>query len=583
MKRQNVIPLLMVIVGLLAVLGLTVVPQTSAVTYNASVNVNTTYQTLEGFGASIAWYQNYLTAHPNKEEVIDLLFKDLGIDIYRFRNQYNRDQGFAEDIEIIRMVEASLGRPIKLMLSSWTPPADLKQNGVLNGGTLIKKNGQFAYDEFAAYWYDSLVELGKNGIYPDYISIQNEPDYENTGWETCIFRPVESSSYPGYGKALDAVYRRLQGLSRAPKILGPETAGIGSNLVQEYARNLNMNQIYGVAHHLYNGGDPNSPDSFVSAMQGIASAFPDKPLFQTEYDQGTPFTTALLMHYSLVEEGVNAYFFWDLIWENSQRPFIQLENPWNPSSWSSDKGYIITEFFHVFKHYSKFTDPGYKRVDADCSANDIKISAFVSPDNKSLTVVLINQGPNAADVALDLNGYAVNNSAVYRTVPNGSERFALVGSLGAGNTLSMPAQSIVTVVINSSGQTPTPTPTPTATPTPTPTPTSPPPPGGYVVSYEIANDWGQGATVNVTIKNNSPAQVNGWTLEWNFPGNQEISNLWCGDYIQSGSSVSVRNLSWNSMIPPNGGTVDFGFNLSYSGTNAEPATFELNGTSCQVQ
>ena len=67
----------------------------------------------------------------------------------------------------------------------------------------------------------------------------------------------------------------------------------------------------------------------------------------------------------------------------------------------------------------------------------------------------------------------------------------------------MPAQSIVTVVVNSSGQPPTPPP--------------PPPPGGYVVSYEIANDWGQGATVNVTIKNNSPAQVNGWTLEWNFP------------------------------------------------------------------
>ena len=75
MKRQYVLPLVMVIVGLLVVLGFAVVPQTNAVTYNASVNVNTTYQTLEGFGASIAWYQSYLTAHPNREEVIDLLLR----------------------------------------------------------------------------------------------------------------------------------------------------------------------------------------------------------------------------------------------------------------------------------------------------------------------------------------------------------------------------------------------------------------------------------------------------------------------------------------------------------------------------
>lgn len=575
MKRQHVVLLMMLITVMLAVFGFTVVPWTSAVTYNASVDISTTYQTLEGFGAACAWYQNWLTAHPNKNEVINLLFNDLGVDIYRFRNQYDRDTGFADDIEIISMAEAAVGHPIKLMLSSWTPPADLKQNGVLNGGTLIKENGQFAYDRFADYWYNSLAQLAKNGVYPDYISIQNEPDYENTGWETCIFRPVESSSYPEYGKALDAVYQRLQGLSRVPKILGPETAGIGSNLVQEYARNMNLNQIYGVAHHLYNGGDPNNPDSFVSAMQGIVSAFPDKPLFQTEYDQGTPFTTALLMHHSLVEEGVNAYFFWDLIWDTSQRPFIHLEEPWNQGSWSSDKGYIITEFYHVFKHYSRFTDPGYKRVMADCSANDIKISAFVSPDSTVLTVILINQGNSTTDVALDLNGYMVDRSDVYRTIPNGSEKFASLGSLGAGNTVSLPGQSIATVVLYNPEHQPT--------PTPTPTPTSPPPLGEYVVYYEIANDWGHGATINVTIRNNSSAPINSWTLKWNFPGNQQITNLWNGDHTQTGTAVAVNNLSYNATIPPNGGKVSFGFNLSYSMDNAEPVEFELNDVSCQVQ
>jgi endoglucanase len=127
--------------------------------------------------------------------------------------------------------------------------------------------------------------------------------------------------------------------------------------------------------------------------------------------------------------------------------------------------------------------------------------------------------------------------------------------------------------------TPTVTPAPSVTVTPTPTPTA----TGVAVTYTIVNDWGNGATVNVTIINNGTAAINGWTLDWTFPGNQKISNLWNGGYTQSGTSVAVTNLSYNNNITANGGTVSFGFNLSYSGTNAKPSSFSLNGTACQVQ
>jgi|GEM_PF-4762282 len=102
------------------------------------------------------------------------------------------------------------------------------------------------------------------------------------------------------------------------------------------------------------------------------------------------------------------------------------------------------------------------------------------------------------------------------------------------------------------------------------------------VDYVIRNDWGTGATVDVTIHNNSPSAINGWTLTWTFPGNQQITNLWNGTHTQNGQSVSVSNESWNATIPPNGGTVSFGFNLSYSGTNRVPTDFALNGARCSV-
>ena len=131
----------------------------------------------------------------------------------------------------------------------------------------------------------------------------------------------------------------------------------------------------------------------------------------------------------------------------------------------------------------------------------------------------------------------------------------------------------------------TPTPTPMVTPTPTPTSVVTPTPGAgnYIVVYTVQNDWGSGATVDVKIINNTGAAVNGWNLAFTFSGNQTITNVWSGTYTQSGASVTVKDAGYNAGIPENGGSVNFGFNLNYSGTNAKPLSFTLNGTACQVQ
>ena len=124
----------------------------------------------------------------------------------------------------------------------------------------------------------------------------------------------------------------------------------------------------------------------------------------------------------------------------------------------------------------------------------------------------------------------------------------------------------------------TPTPTPTMTPTPTTTPIS----GDFSITYTVQNDWGSGATVDITITNNSPTAINGWTLDWAFSGNQQITNLWNGSYIQNGASISVSDGGYNGYIQANGGTVNFGFNISYSGSNTPPDSFMLNGIPCSI-
>ncbi|MEU8803678.1 glycoside hydrolase family 48 protein [Spirillospora sp. NPDC048819] len=97
------------------------------------------------------------------------------------------------------------------------------------------------------------------------------------------------------------------------------------------------------------------------------------------------------------------------------------------------------------------------------------------------------------------------------------------------------------------------------------------------VVYE-KNDWGSGFTANIGITNQGDP-VDGWELVYSYSGNQRLTNGWSGRWSQSGSEVTVRNESWNGSLAT-GATVSVGAQFTYSGTNADPTSFTLNGTPC---
>ncbi|HBF36147.1 MAG TPA: hypothetical protein DDW50_02375 [Firmicutes bacterium] len=113
----------------------------------------------------------------------------------------------------------------------------------------------------------------------------------------------------------------------------------------------------------------------------------------------------------------------------------------------------------------------------------------------------------------------------------------------------------------------------------TPSGTTPTPSNSFAVLYALA-DWGNGsgATVNVTIKNTGSTAIDGWKLKFSFPGNQKITDLWRGIYTQKSANVTVTNETYNGIIAA-GGTENFGFNITYSGTNAVPTSFTVNDIS----
>ncbi|WP_030512581.1 arabinofuranosidase catalytic domain-containing protein [Microbispora rosea] len=97
---------------------------------------------------------------------------------------------------------------------------------------------------------------------------------------------------------------------------------------------------------------------------------------------------------------------------------------------------------------------------------------------------------------------------------------------------------------------------------------------GCRVDYSVTNQWPGGFGANVSIDNLGDP-VDGWKLTWSFSAGQTITQLWNGTYTQSGSQVTVTNVSYNGAIP-SGGSTSFGFNGAFNGSNPAPSSFALN-------
>jgi cellulase/cellobiase CelA1 len=104
---------------------------------------------------------------------------------------------------------------------------------------------------------------------------------------------------------------------------------------------------------------------------------------------------------------------------------------------------------------------------------------------------------------------------------------------------------------------------------------------GCQVAYSV-NDWGGGFTASIVITNTATAAINGWTLRFTWPGNQQLTLPgWEATWSQAAAQVTGVNLSHNGALAPNQ-SATAGFNATYSGSNPRPTAFTLNGSACTV-
>jgi glucuronoarabinoxylan endo-1,4-beta-xylanase len=434
------------------------------------VEVATKYQVMVGFGAAAAYFANYPSIHPSSAAIYQTIFNDLGLQVLRIGNwfQNNNDNGASLNatVTLVKGAQAALGYTPVLLMSSWNPEISLKSNGVNDaGGTLIKTaSGGYDYADFGQWWSQSLAAYAAAGVMPDYISIQNEPNFSTTNEGTCLFDPTEDATNAGYGAALDAVKTAIAAasppLTKVPKMVGPEVDGLANNRLTSYVNGITatgqLGELDAIAHHLYNGGTAALPNSFDAALSSAAQVAGSLPTWMTEYAPNNPdmFDTAALIQNSVTVEGVSTYLYWDLFWPaapvgSPPEGLVSIESPSDPSTWRSPNGFFINDSYYAIQHFAKWIGVGWQRVGATASVGSVGVSAFLSPDGTQLTVVLVNTDGVDHPITITAGGAdggppAFGTTAVYRTSGT-AERANPLGPLPAEGGFDFPAQAIATV------------------------------------------------------------------------------------------------------------------------------------------
>lgn len=430
-------------------------------TSEVRLDLLTRYQTLDGFGAGVGFTEDLIHGHPANAALYDALFVDAGLDALRIRNRY--DGVNTPDVTvtgaIVQAATERLGRAPLILINSSSPPAALKANGdrFCAGNqdtcTLARLgDGSFDYAGFAGYLRTSVEAYVAAGIPLDFLGIQNHPNLvpaAEAAGEGCRFLPEEGLEtvsvdgidvevpIAGYRQALEAVRAELGDLPSAPRLAVADATGLRS--ASDYVPALEPNVFDAIVFHLY-GVDPNAVD--VSSFEAIRTLSEQRgrAALQSEAHADAP-GTAVLIHHTLVSAGASAYLHSGLVTTTADDVATSLVL-------LTEDSFETQVLFDVFAHFSRHTDPGWVRVEVASSSPSLLVSGWLAPDERALTLVLVNPGvTDQSTVVAVPESFVGGPSTVTRTVFDGLERSVALGGLPPSGEVRLPAGSIVTVTL----------------------------------------------------------------------------------------------------------------------------------------
>lgn len=440
-----------------------------------TVDAGTKYQTIEGFGTALVTWSDRMNEFNRTPEFHEIYTKDLGFNFLRlnlwgptlpqkvenwedisyedFDRTISRFEIYFEVAKAFRKINPDF----KLIGTVWSPPAWMKANNaitdldsgalddpseyVIDGEPAVNRVLPEYYPHFVKWMVEVVKLFDAEGIPLDAVSPANEPMFTQR-FESCLWTAPELATITAMlGEQLEAEgYRHVL-------IYGPETMTGGyftaSNRVYLDAYMSNPRaaaQIDVFATHGYTDGFTADLSQDASAQFRELVADLGRPYWVTEGGTGghewpEPLTgVAAAAHYAFVSGHASAFVPWQVTgFEASTHELMVLDQK--------------TKKTHAIRHFSLFIRPGAVRIDASPDNDVVKASAYVHPEEKTVTIVLINPTEADQDVQINLSGIeGVSSFDVYRTsATEDVKQLEAVAVEGAGTSILMPAESIVTL------------------------------------------------------------------------------------------------------------------------------------------
>ena len=401
-----------------------------------SLNPNETFQKFYGFGGALTESSGYVLSHlPSqvRKQAIEAYYNPKTGNGYRFARIHMNSCDFSldnwacvpekdESLQSFSMdrtdkyisplamdvqkVAKSEGSNVQFLLSPWSPPSWMKDNGDMNhGGHLLLRYKEL----WAQYFVKFIQNMAERDIKISFVTIQNEPAAVQT-WDSCEWSATEEGEF-------------------AAKYLGPalEKAGLGDVKIYIWDHNRDIalerleeslkvpgteKYVAGLAFHWYSG------DQYEN-IKAISEKYPNIDLIFSEgCVEGGPrdgawFTGERYAHNIIndLKSGVTKWIDWNIVLDIKGGP-NHVGNYCDAPILAdeSDGSLHFQSSYYYIGHFSRFIKPGAVRVKAEITSamtpatrsghlnDEAETVAFKNPDG---TIALILTNCTEADLIFE--------------------------------------------------------------------------------------------------------------------------------------------------------------------------------------
>jgi len=319
-------------------------------------------------------------------------------------------------IPFIKQVLAATRGKLNIFGSPWSPPAFMKDNNdMLHGGRLKPEFHQ----SWANYYAKFIRAYQSEGIPIWGITIQNEP-MATQRWESCIYSAEEERDF----------LKNYLGPTLQRERLGDKKIiawDHNRDLIYQRARTILSDPqaakyVWGIGYHWYepwSGGEP-----MFDNVRLVHETFPDKQLIFTEgcvdafdpqkigeWKFGEQYGRSMINDFN---NGTVGWTDWNVLLDEKGGPNHVANYCFAPVHANTKTGELtyLSSYYYI-GHFSKFIQPGARRIASSPSRSQLLSTAFLNPDGK-VSVVVMNSSEKNVAYWLWVNG----NAAEVNSLPH---------------------------------------------------------------------------------------------------------------------------------------------------------------------